>query len=115
MRKPITPTGHLAIDYCFLATLFAGPSVLGLHGRARTTSYAIGLAAAAVVLGTRSRITPVNAISSHTHGKLDAPFIPLLLAGPAIAGAMRTPRARKFFLTFFGMALTNFLLTDYDG
>lgn len=47
------------------------------------------------------------------HGQLETPFVPALLVLPWATGALKQRNARRYFLSFFGIALANYLLTDY--
>lgn len=66
----------------------------------------------------------INALTDHpmgvkhviplrVHGQLETPFVPALLVLPWAAGAFKQRNARRYFLSFFGIALANYLLTDY--
>ncbi len=54
-------------------------------------------------------------IPLRVHGQLETPFVPALLVLPWMLGALEQRNARRYFLSFFGIALTNYLLTDYKA
>lgn len=111
--KPIGPKAHGAIDYGFVAMNALAPTLFNLKGAARTLCYAFagtqGLLNAFTdhPLGLR-RLVPLR-----VHGELETPFVPSLLVLPWVTGALRQRNARRYFLSFFGIALANYLLTDY--
>jgi hypothetical protein len=43
------------------------------------------------------------------------PFVPALPLLPWATGALRQLNARRYFLSFFTIALANYLLTDYKA
>jgi hypothetical protein len=115
MQKPIGPTAHVAIDYGFVATQFLAPSLFGLKGAAKSLCYFFGATQGVINALTDNRLGMKRVIPLHVHGELETPFVPALLALPLLAGAMKQPNARKYFLTFFGIATVHYLLTDYEA
>lgn len=113
--RPIGPTAHGALDYGFMTLNALAPSLLGLKGTARMLCYAFaggqGLLNAFTdhPLGLR-RLVPLR-----VHGQLETPFVPAILVLPWLTGALRQRNARRYFLSFFGIALVNYLLTDYKA
>ena len=49
------------------------------------------------------------------HGKLETPYVPAILLLPWLTGAFKRRNARLYFGAFFAMAVTNYLLTDYNA
>jgi len=49
------------------------------------------------------------------HGQLETPYVPGLLLLPWLTGALKQRNARRYFFSFFGIALANYLLTDYHA
>jgi len=41
--------------------------------------------------------------------------VPALLVLPWVTGALKQRNARRYFISFFAIALTNYLLTDYKA
>jgi hypothetical protein len=54
-------------------------------------------------------------ISFKRHGQLETPLVPAIVLAPWLAGELKEPRARAFFLGFFGVAFAHYVLTDYDA
>lgn len=115
LPKPISPDDHILIDYVFVAAILAAPSVLGFKGAARAVCYGIGATAGTLVALSDSPKAVKPLIPMKVHGALDAPFVPALVAVPLACGAMKKPKERWFFISYCLGALTNFLLTDYEG
>lgn len=113
--KPIDPTAHIAIDYGFIAAEFMAPNLLEMEGVERKICYTFGAMAAAIVLLSDNRLALKRVIPMRVHGQLDTPFVPVLLLIPWVAGAMRRPKARRYFVSFFLAAAINYLLTDYNA
>jgi len=57
----------------------------------------------------------VHVVPLRVHGQLETPFVPSLLLLPWATGALKQPNARRYFLSFFSIALANYLLTDYNA
>jgi hypothetical protein len=49
------------------------------------------------------------------HGKLETPYVPAILALPWLMGAFKQRNARLHFGAFFAIAVTNYLLTDFNA
>lgn len=114
-RTPIGPRAHGVIDYGFVAVQALAPTVFGLDGAARALCY--GFAATQGVLNalTDHPVALERLVPFRVHGQLETPFVPALLLLPWITGALRQPNARRYFASFFAIALMNYLLTDYDA
>lgn len=111
--QPIGPAAHGVIDYAFVSTQALAPTLLVLHGAARTLRY--GFAAFQGVVNALTD-TPVGVrprIPFQIHGRLETPFVPALLLLPWLTGALRQRTARRYFTAFFCLAAANYLLTDY--
>ena len=113
--KPIGPTAHVAIDYAFVSTNFLAPGLFGLTGAAKALCYFFGGTQGVINALTDNRLGVKRLIPLHVHGQLETPFVPALLVLPWLAGALRRRNARNYFLAFFGIALLNFVLTDYQA
>lgn len=53
------------------------------------------------------RVSPLR-----VHGQLETPLAPALLGLPWVSGALKQRNARRYSLSFFAIALANYLLTD---
>ena len=115
MKRPIGPTAHGAIDYVFVATQLAAPTLFGLKGTARTLCYAFAAMQGVLNVFTKHPLALKPLVPLRIHGQLETPFVPSLVLLPLALGAMRQPNARRYFTAFFLVALTNYILTDYDA
>lgn len=113
--KPIGPTAHGAIDYAFVTIQALAPTLFGLRGSARTLAY--GFAASQGILNalTNHPLGVKRVVPLRVHGQLETPFVPSLILLPWITGAFRQRNARRYFASFFCVALANYLLTDYEA
>lgn len=110
--KPIGPTAHDVIDYGFV-TLQMAASLFGLKGSARVLCYAFAGTQGVINVLTDHPVGLRRVIPFRVHGKLETPFVPALLVLPMLTGAFKQRNARRYFLSFFSVALANYLLTDY--
>ena len=81
-KKPFGPKEHCTIDYGFVATLFAAPSLFRLKGGARTLWYLFGGAAGVLTALTNQPFAWRRVVPFHVHGEVDTPFVPTLLLLP---------------------------------
>ena len=113
--KPFGPTAHCTIDYSFVATLFSAPTFFNLKGVARTLCYLFGGAAGVLTALTNQPLAWKRIVPFRVHGQVDTPFVPTLLFLPWVTGALEQRHARRFFLSFTTVVLTNYLLTHYHA
>lgn len=113
--KPIGPTLHGVIDYGFVTLQALAPSLFRLKGPARTLCYAFAATQGVINTFTDHPVGLKPLIPLRLHGQLETPFVPALLALPLVTGALRQPNARRYFFSFFAVALANYLLTDYNA
>ena len=113
--KPIGPTAHGAIDYGFVTLQTLAPSLFGLKGPARRLCYTFAATQGLINTFTDHPLGIKQLIPFRLHGKLETPFVPALLLLPLLTGAFKQPNARRYFLSFFAIAMANYLLTDYDA
>jgi len=114
-RKPIGPTGHGAIDYAFATLSTLAPTLFGLEGPARTIGYSLPASQGLLNALTDHFIGISKLVSLRMHGKLETPYVPAILLLPWLTGAFKQRNARIYFGTFFAMAVTNYMLTDYNA
>ncbi|WP_017733687.1 hypothetical protein [Nafulsella turpanensis] len=114
-RKPIGPKLHGAIDYGFFSIQMLAPGLFGLKGTARTLCYAFGASQGLLNLFTSQPLALKKVVPFRVHGQLETPFVPSLILLPWITGALKQRNARRYFISFFSIALANFLLTDYKA
>ena len=113
--KPIGPRTHGAIDYGFVTTQALAPSLFGLHGAARYCCYAFAATQGVLNALTDQPLAVKRVVPFRVHGQLETPFLPALVLVPWLTGALKQRNARRYFFSFFAVALTNYLLTDYKA
>lgn len=111
--QPIGPTAHGAIDYGFVTLQALAPRLFQLQGSARTLCYAFAGAQGVLNALTDHPLGLKRVVPLRVHGQLETPFVPALLVLPWVTGALQQRNARRYFFSFFGIALANYLLTDY--
>ncbi len=112
-NKPIRPRAHGAIDYGFVTLQTLAPSLFGLKGTARVLCYAFAGTQGIINALTDHPLGLKRVIPLRVHGELETPFVPALLVLPMLTGTFKQRNARRYFLSFFSIALANYLLTDY--
>ena len=60
-------------------------------------------------------LAAAHVVPFKVHGIMEIPVIPSMLILPWATGAMKQPKARYLFFAMFGLALTSFLLTDFNA
>ncbi len=90
------------------------PKLFGLKGAAKTLCYAFGAGAGFLNAVTDQPLGVRRTIPLRLHGRIDTFFVPILLLLPWATGALKQQNARRYFISFFNAALTNYLLTDYN-
>ena len=114
-NKPIGPKLHGAIDYGFFTIQALAPSLFGLKGTARALCYVFGASQGILNLFTNQPLALKKVVPFRVHGLLETPFVPALFVLPWLTGAFKQQNARRYFTSFFCIALTNYLLTDYEA
>jgi len=115
MNKPIGPKLHGAIDYGFVTLQTLAPTLFNLQGPARTLCYAFAGTQGIINTFTDHPLGLKLLIPLKVHGQLETPFVPALVLLPWVTGALKQRNARWYFFSFFGIALANYLLTDYNA
>lgn len=115
MKKPIGPKAHGAIDYGFVTMQALAPSLFGLRGSAKSLCYAFAGAQGVLNAFTDQPLAVRRLVPFRVHGQLETPFVPALLLLPWVTGALKQRKARRYFVSFFVVALANYLLTDYKA
>jgi len=113
--KPIGPKAHGAIDYGFATINALAPTLLNLQGPAKTLCYAFAGTQGLLNMLTDQPLALKKLVPFKVHGQLEAPYVPALLLLLLVTGAMKQRKTRNYFLAFFGIALANYLLTDYKA
>lgn len=115
ITKPIGPTAHGAIDYGFATLNALAPTLFNLKGAARSICYAFAGTQGLLNTITDHPLAVKRLVPFRLHGQLETPYVPSLLLVPWAAGALKKRKARLYFFAFFGIALANYLLTDYNA
>ena len=113
--RPIGPAAHGAIDYGFVTMQALAPTLFGLRGSARALCYAFAATQGVLNVLTDQPLAWKRVVPFRVHGQLETPFVPSLVLLPWALGAFRQENARRYFISFFGVALANYLLTDYNA
>jgi hypothetical protein len=114
-RKPIGPTAHGVIDYDFATLNTLAPTLFGLKGWARAICYSFAATQGGLNAPTDTPVGVKKVVPLRIHGKLETPYVPAILLLPWLTGAFKQRNARLYFGAFFAMAVTNYLLTDYNA
>jgi hypothetical protein len=115
MDKPIDPTTHAALDYGLSAMQILGPDIIGLPSRASAVSKLLGAFYGATTAMTDTPLGIKPVISFPLHGAVEVPFVTAMLGLPWLTGACKGTKARLFFLSCAAMAVTNFMMTDFNA
>ncbi|RDC62692.1 hypothetical protein [Adhaeribacter pallidiroseus] len=113
-NKPIGPTAHGLIDYGFVTLQTLAPSLFNFKGSAKTLCYAFAGTQGILNIFTNHPVAVKRLVPFKVHGQIETPFLPALIALPLLTGALKQRYAQAYFFTFFGVALANYLLTDYQ-
>jgi hypothetical protein len=113
--KPVGPTSHGIIDYGFVTMQALAPTLFHLKGPAKTLCYSFAITQGILNALTDHQVGVKRVVSFRKHGELETPFVPALLMLPWITGALKQRNASLYFFSFFGIALANYLLTDYQA
>ncbi len=114
-HQPIGPGLHGLMDYGFMTMHLLAPTVLKLDTSASALSYSFAGLAGSLAGLTDQPYAVQRVIPFKTHGAIETAVLPTILLLPLLTGDLKKPKARAFFLASFGMALANFLLTDFKG
>ena len=114
-KKPIGPWAHGAIDYGFATLNALAPTLFGLEGSAKTLCYAFAGSQGLLNTFTDHPLGLKRLVPFWVHGALETPYVPALIILPSVTGAFKQPKAKRYFFSFFGIALANYLLTDYKA
>jgi hypothetical protein len=113
--KPIGPTAYGVIDYAFATLNMLAPSLFGLRGPARAICYSFAASQGLLNALTDHPLGLRKVVPLRIHRMLETPYVPAILLLPWLTGALRRRNARLYFASFFAMAATNYLLTDYNA
>ena len=115
MKKSVTPAAHGVIDYIFSGMQLAGPALLGLNDTVRKTYLGLGSGFALVNALTQTPLGIKPIIPFRGHQKADLGFLTSLALLSAAPFVRKNKKALLFHLGFLAVAVTHYLLTDYDA
>jgi len=115
MKKPISPAAHGIMDYVLGTVQAAAPLVLGMNQTATITHQAASVAMTAVNMLTNTPVGLKPVLSMKDHQKADIGLLGGMALMTLIPAIHNDKKALGFHLGFLAMALTQFLLTDFDG
>jgi hypothetical protein len=114
MKKPVSPKAHGIIDYVFSGVQMAAPLLLSLNPATKKTYAALSTGFTVVNAMTDTKVGLKRLIPFAGHQKADIGFLAglgLLSFASFIRG---DKRSRLFHLAVLGLAITNYMLTDYN-
>ncbi len=91
------------------------PTLFHLKGSAKTLCYAFAGTQGLLNTFTDHPVSLNRIVPFRVHGQLETPFVPALIVLPWLTGALKQRQARAYFFSFFGLAVANYLLTDYEA
>jgi hypothetical protein len=115
MKKPIDSKTHGIIDYVFGGIQLIGPSLIGMNKEARITYQMLSTAFTGVNVLTDTPVGLKKVISMKGHQTADITFLAGMAALTASSMIKDDKKALTFHLGFLGLALVNYVLTDYSN
>ncbi|HUC80702.1 MAG TPA: hypothetical protein VMR70_07275 [Flavisolibacter sp.] len=113
MKKPVSPKAHGIIDYVFSGVQMAAPLLLNLNPATKKTYAALSTGFTIVNALTDTKVGMKRMIPFTGHQKADIGFLAGLGALSFVSFIRNDKSARLFHLAILGLAITNYLLTDY--
>ena len=107
-RKPVTPALHGLVDYGFGIVNLAVPALLGLTGSARVVPAAWAVTKGTLNALTDQRYAVRRVVPFAMPGPLESAGLPTLAVTTVASGALKQPRARRFFAVLFADLVTNY-------
>lgn len=114
MQKPVSPTAHGVIDYVFSGIQLAAPALLKINSNATRTYQALGAGFTLVNALTDTPAGIKHLIPFKGHQKADLGFLAGLSLLSLTSFIRKDKKALRFHLGFLAIAITHYLLTDYD-
>lgn len=115
MNRPITPAVHGAVDYGFLVSQLAVPRLLRLNRSARFLFGAFGVLQGALNACTDQPLAIKRLVPFAVHGRIEKASAPIYVLAPILAGVVKDPRARGYWLGMGAVLVANFNLTDWKA
>ena len=114
MRKPLTPEKHAVVDYGFLATNLAAPSLIGAAAGTRVLFAAFGVVQGTLNAFTDQPLSIARLVPFKVHGQVEKWSLPVFALLPLLVGVHRDRRGRLFWAASAGALLSAYNLTDWD-
>ena len=114
MQKPLSPTTHGVLDYVFSGVQMAAPALLKLNTNAARTYQVLGAGYTLVNALTDTRAGVKHLIPFKTHQRVDLGFLAGMSLLSAVSYIRKDNKALRFHLGFLAIAITHYLLTDYN-
>lgn len=115
MKKPVDPKKHGIIDYAFAGIQLFVPRFLGLDQNVKKAYQIMGLAFLGMISLTRTPVGLQKIISFKSHQKADAVFLAGLVLLTVSEMINKDKKALAFNLSFLSIAISHYLLTDYNS
>lgn len=113
MKKPVSPNAHGIIDYVLSGAQLAAPMLLNLNPSTKKTYAALSTGFTVVNALTDTKVGLKRMIPFTGHQKADIGFLAGLGLLSFVGFIRNDKKSRLFHLAVLGLALTNYLLTDY--
>ena len=114
MAKPLSPKVHSVLDYVFSGIQIAAPSLLKMNTTAARTYQALGAGYTLVNALTDTPAGVKHLIPFKSHQKADLGVLAGLSLLTAASFIRKDKKALPFHLGFLAIAITHYLLTDYN-
>ena len=115
MKKPVSSTTHGVLDYVLSGVQLAAPSLLKVNSSAVRTYQAIGAGVTLLNALTDSPVGIKHLVPFKGHQKADIGFLVGLSALSMASFIRKDKAALRFHLGFLAIAVTHYLLTDYNS
>jgi hypothetical protein len=115
IASPSAPRRMGPSDYAFATLNTVAPTLFGLTGPAKAICYSFAASQGLLNALTDHPLAVKKVVPLRMHGKLETPYVPAILLLPLLTGAFKQCNARLYFGTFLAMAVTNYILTDYNA
>jgi hypothetical protein len=113
MKKPLSPNAHGIIDYVFSGVQLAAPVLLHLSPATRKTYGAMSAGFTILNALTDTRVGIKRMIPFRGHQKADLGFLAGLGLLSFVSFIRSDKKSRLFHLAILGLAVANYMLTDY--
>lgn len=113
--KPVKPTLHTVNDYVLSGVLLAAPQNLHLNKKAAATYGVLGAGFLTVNALTNTPAGIKRVLSFKTHQRTDAAFLVSFSMLTLAAAIRKDKKALRFHLIFLAVAVTHYVLTDYNA